>query len=412
MAPASLIVLPAYPGRSASVDSFVLDVAGLARGLQATLGRCDVLTPSGLVSPELVAHQASRPGSNPSLGGRAVRGLPAPARVALGDARAFVRARKMRSQAAILNGRRYEFVVQKHRRFHDCGLRVARQRGVPFVLKIDALEVREEASWGVRRPLWGGTVERMGEVRLIRQADLVVPVSPTLDSQLASLGIPSEQRLVLDNGVDLDDFSPGPANDDLRAEHDLRGRLVVGWVGSFRPYHGLSLVPDIARMLQRTVPEAVLCLVGTGGLFDAISESVDDLRDTVRLVGSVPHDRIADWIRTFDVCLLLANPGPYHYSPLKLYEYMGCGRPVVAAAVGGVADALHGDAGGILVPPGDANAVVNAVARLAADPSLRERIGAEARTTAERLGGWETRAERLIDALRDRSLLSQSFVAG
>jgi glycosyltransferase involved in cell wall biosynthesis len=283
---------------------------------------------------------------------------------------------------------------------------------VPFVLKIDALEVREEASWGVRRPLWGRTVERIGEERVIRQADLVVPVSPTLDSQLASLGIPSEQRLVLGNGVDLDDFSPGPPNADFRVEHDLRGRLVVGWVGGFRPYHGLSLVPDVARLLRDAVPEAVLCLVGTGDLFDAISESVDDVRDSVRLVGSVPHDRVADWIRTFDVCLLLADPGPYHYSPLKLYEYMACGRPVVAAAVGDVADALYGDAGGILVPPGDANAVVNAVARLAADPSLRKRMGVEARTHAERLGGWEARAGTLVDALRDRSLLSQSFVAG
>jgi glycosyltransferase involved in cell wall biosynthesis len=304
----------------------------------------------------------------------------------------------------MVDGQRYAFVVQKHRRFHDCGLRVARRGGVPFVLKIDALEVREEASWGVRRPLWGRIAEALGEVRLIHQADLVVPVSASLDAQLASLGVPPDQRLVLDNGVDLDHFSPGPPDDELRAKHDLGGRLVIGWVGSFRPFHGLALVPDIARMLRDCIPEAVLCLVGTGEMFDEISERIGDLRDTVKLVGAVPHDRIADWIRTFDICLSLADPGPYPYSPLKLYEYMGCGRPVVAAAVDGVAERLHGG-GGILVAPGDAGAVVQAVGRLAAEPLVRERIGAEGRTTAERLGGWRSRAEKLINALRDRALL-------
>src|SRR5438132_4246612 len=361
--PSSLIVLPAYPGRSTSIDSFVLDAVGLAKGLQEAVGGCDVLTPRGLVEPDEIAYQGNGSHPGPSVTGRAVRMLPRPARMLLGDARSLLRAARMRGQAALVQGRNYEFVVQKHHRFHDCGLRIARQRGVPFVLKMDALEVREEAAWGLRRPIWGAMVERYGEMRVISEADLVAPVSRTLDSQLEALGIQADRRLVLDNGVDLAAFSPGPPDEDLRMEFGLHGRMVVGWVGSFRPYHGLSLVPEIARRLRDAVPEAIMCLVGTGDLFDAVASSVEAVSDVVRLVGPVPHDRVTDWIRTFDVCLLLADRGPYHYSPLKLHEYMACARPVVAAAVGEVAEVLRGDSGGILVSPGEAEAVVSAVGR-------------------------------------------------
>ena len=404
-APASLIVLPVYGGRSESIDSFVLDAVGLAGGLERAYGDCDVLTPEGLMDRQGVARGVSRPAAGASVTGSLVRKLPRSARVALGDARSMMRGRRMRNQAALLNGRRYGFVVQKHRRFHDSGLRIARERHVPYVLKLDALEVREEASWGVTRPGWGSVVERFGEVRLIREADLVLPVSRTLDGQLASLGLPDRRRLVLDNGVDLEAFSPGPADADLRREFGLQGRLVVGWVGSFRPFHGLSLVPEIARRLRGTLPDAVLCLVGTGDLFASTKAGTDDLRETVRLVGPVPHDKVTHLIRAFDICLLLAEPGPYHYSPLKLYEYMACGRPVVAAAVGDVARVVDGDAGTILVPPGDPGAVADAIARLAVDPALRVRMGQEARRTAERLGGWDVRARTLVDGLRDRALL-------
>ena len=400
--------MPAYSGRSASVDSYVLDAVGLAKGLGAVSGGCDLLTPDGLDSPQALTADANVPasGSGPGLGGRAVRRLPRPARVFLGDGRMALRARRMRSQAALLNGRRYDFVIQKHRRFHDAGLRVARRQGVPFVLKMDALEVREEASWGVRRPLWGPAVESIGERRLIAQADLVVPVSTALDAQVESLGVPRERRLVLDNGVDLDSFSPGPGDRDLRAAHDLQRRFVVGWVGGFRPFHGLSLVPDIARRLRDVVPEAVLCLVGTGDRYAEVARSVQDLRDVVRLVGPVPYERVPDWIRTFDAAVHLAEPGPYHYSPLKLYEYMACGRPVIASEVGTVADTVGGEGAGILVPSGDARAVVDAIAQLAAHEPARRRMGEAARLRAERLGGWDARASDLIAALRDRELIA------
>ncbi|MDQ3931434.1 MAG: glycosyltransferase family 4 protein, partial [Actinomycetota bacterium] len=201
-------------------------------------------------------------------------------------------------------------------------------------------------------------------------------------------------------------FSPGEPDHHLRHMYDLEGRLVVGWVGGFRPFHGLQLVGDIARELRERVPEAILCLVGTGPLHQQVADQARDLPDHLRLLGPVaPHD-VPRWIRSFDVCLLLAAADDFHYSPLKLYEYLGCGRPVVAAHVGQVPQTVTDGLEALLVPPNDPPAVVAAIERLARDPMLRRQLGQNARATAERSASWERRALHLVKALEDRGYLA------
>src|SRR5207253_6102752 len=93
--------------------------------------------------------------------------------------------------------------------------------------------------------------------------------------------------------------------------------------------------------------------------------------------GSVPHEDVAELIRLFDVALA---PYPtldhaFYFSPLKLFEYMACGVPVVAAEIGQIAEVVRDGETGLLYPPGDADAFVAACDRLLADPPLRRRVG-------------------------------------
>jgi glycosyltransferase involved in cell wall biosynthesis len=401
-------VLPSFPRRVASIDPFWITAGGLSRALGARLGGSEVLAPYGVLRPEDVEEHAVRWAKETGAAREGFRHLPQPARIALGDLRALGRARRMRRLARVVAGRSYRLVVQLHRRFHDCGFAVARAAGIPIVLRVDALEVEEEATWGLRRPGWGRVVEELGELRLIRRADMVAPVSEAVDAQLARAGIDPERRVVVPSGVDLGVFQPGEPDVEMRRKHGLDGRLVVGWVGGFRPFHGLDAVPAIARGLRERVPDAVLCLVGAGPLREEIATRVRGLEDVVRLIDPVPYREVPRWIRSFDVCLLLAGGGPFHYSPLKLYEYLACGRSVVAPRVGEVASVLADGREGILVPSGDAGAVVSAVERLAADPQARAKLGAEGRRTAERTGSWKARADHLFDALEARGLLTQT----
>jgi len=298
-------------------------------------------------------------------------------------------------------------VIQFHHRFHRAGQRVGERLRVPFLLRLEALEVREERDWGIRRPGFGGLVERLGELPVIRAAHLVLPVSRELDHQLGSLGIDARRRLVLPNGVDVGAFSPGLPDGALVESLGLRGRFVVGWIGSFRPFHGLGLARSIADGLAERVPDAVLCLLGSGPGWESLRSELGD-RPNVRVLPAVPHPEVPHWIRTFDACVLLASNGGFHYSPLKLFEYMACGRPVIASAAGDVPSWISDGRDAVLVESGDPRAVVRAIEMVARDDSLRRQLGRSARMTAERIHSWEARAATLVGVLRERGLLPRT----
>jgi glycosyltransferase involved in cell wall biosynthesis len=271
---------------------------------------------------------------------------------------------------------------------------------------LEALEIREETSWGTSRPGYGAIVERVGEVAIIRAADLVVPVSADLDAVLEGLGLPSDRRLVLPNGVDIARFSPGRADADLRRDHGMDGRFAVGWIGGFRPFHGLEVIPALARELKERVPNALLCLVGTGPLRQRLIEETNGLDDVLRVLPPIPHEDVPRWIRSFDTCLLLGTSDVFHYSPMKLFEYLSCGRPVVAVGVGQVRQVITDGINGYLVEPGDIRSVVDRISRLAEDHSLRERMGNAARSGAEQSCSWGSRVDVLMEELRARYLVT------
>jgi glycosyltransferase involved in cell wall biosynthesis len=299
---------------------------------------------------------------------------------------------------------RYGVVLQLHRRFVDCGYCLAQKLGVPFVLKIEALEVREEASWGTHRPGWGPLVESWGERRVISKADLLLPISTSVDSQLAAMGVPASKRQVLPSGVDTHLFCPGPPDDELLTTYQMEGQQRVGWVGGFRPFHGLELLPALADRLHEKLPGAVLYLVGTGPLRKKVVADMAD-RPWVRLIGPVPHEDVPRWIRCFDVALLVAGSTSFHYSPLKLYEYLACGAPVVAANVGDIGREIVNGRQAMLVPPGDPRAMVDAVSTVILDPHLRRSLSQAARQKAVASFSWETRADLIVQALDERVLL-------
>jgi glycosyltransferase involved in cell wall biosynthesis len=158
-------------------------------------------------------------------------------------------------------------------------------------------------------------------------------------------------------------------------------QLRVGWVGGFRPFHGLEVLPAFADKLHGEVPQAVLYLVGTGPLRRQVEAQMAD-RPWVRLVGPVPHQDVPRWIRCFDVAMLAAASSAFHYSPLKLYEYLACGTPVVAPDVGDIAREVIDGEDALLVPPGDPDAIVGAVGKLLRDPTSRRRLSHAARAKA------------------------------
>jgi glycosyltransferase involved in cell wall biosynthesis len=267
---------------------------------------------------------------------------------------------------------------------------------VPVVLFVPATLVWESEEWGVRRPGWGRLLEQRVEGPALRAADVLACGSDLVAEQVARLGVPEDRLLVTPTGADVDAIRPGEGRDEVRAALGLTDRFVVGWVGSFRRFHGLGPAVDAVAALEG----ASLLLVGDGPERPRIEELARERGVHVVCTGTVGHDRVASHLAAMDVGLVLAPPdGAFHYSPLKLAEYLAAGLPVVAPRAGQLAERLTDGVDAVLVDPGDTDALVEALRRLRDDPAARARLGVAARAAAVERWSWDEQIRRVRAAL-------------
>mgnify|MGYP000885053739 CR=1 FL=1 len=219
-------------------------------------------------------------------------------------------------------------------------LRLARRYGIPYVFHvIDALHAIVPSR--LLQPV-AHAVER----RLLAAADEVVTINEHLRDYVVRMGARPEHARVLRTGVDLNRFAPGM---DDRATREALGiapgdfvLFFMGWVYSF------SGVREVAASLMDAPPGVRLLVVGDGDDYPALQQmQADGLGDRLILTGRVPYDRIPALTSAADVFLLpfQQTTATEHIVPIKLYEYMACGKPVVSTPLPGVmrdVDAMNG----------------------------------------------------------------------
>jgi glycosyltransferase involved in cell wall biosynthesis len=272
--------------------------------------------------------------------------------------RSLVHRRELRTaravaDAAIAAARRgppVDLVIERHALFSDAGVRVARKLGVPLVLEVNAPQrlERERFEGG----LSSGPAARW-ERRVLRSADTLVAVSSWLCRWLVDeVGCDRERVKLLCNGT------AGHEGDRARGRAQAGldpSAWVLGFVGAFRPWHGLDHLPELLEAL----PEATLLMVGAGrpaerSLWLALAD-----HPRVVMVGRQPQAALADLVAAMDLGLApYPADAPPWFCPLKVLDYRAQGTPVVAADLSDCR-ALVGDAGTI-VTPGDVPAMAAA----------------------------------------------------
>jgi glycosyltransferase involved in cell wall biosynthesis len=172
------------------------------------------------------------------------------------------------------------------------------------------------------------------------------------------------------------------------------------------PWKGAGLAIDVAAR----VPEARVVIVGgqTNWTQDdpeiaALGERARQLgvRERVELRGHVPYDRVPGVLAQASVALLPLPDEPVarlFTSPLKLFDYMAAGVPIVASDLPALREVLRHQENALLARPDDPDAFAAAVRRILADPVLAERLGAQARADVH-CYSWESRAHALLGVL-------------
>lgn len=236
-----------------------------------------------------------------------------------------------------------------------------------------------------------------------RSMRAVVALTGALADDLhQELGVPRERIRVLHDGVELDRYPAERTPAQARAELGIGGaEPLVVYTGQLFPHKGAATLVRAAGL----VPGARFLLVGGLGPDRRALEALIAAEGigNVTLAGAVQPARVPLYQSAADVLVLpnsaLNAHSARYSSPMKLFEYMGAGRPIVASAVPCIQEVLEHGRTAWMVAPDSPEALAAAVRAVLADPALGGRLGAAARAEVENYT-WRRRAERVLNAAR------------
>lgn len=277
----------------------------------------------------------------------------------------------------------------------------ARLWGVPLVVEVNYL-FESDLSLRSRSRIFG-PLTRACERRVFRQADLLLPVSSKLKDDLIRLGYDQKKILVSPNAVDLSYFP----RYSLKSEGIMKKLnisptdTVIGFVGSFAPWHRVDILLDACTKLTNTGDHSItLLLIGDGATRAEMEQAAKRLPPNIKatFTGFVPHDELAGHISVMDIAVM---PHSNDYgSPMKVFEYMALGKAVVAPDFSPLRDAINDGDDGLLFPPEDAEDLKDKLALLISEDRLRESIGKQARERVENEHNWKSRCGKILQQLQ------------
>jgi glycosyltransferase involved in cell wall biosynthesis len=304
---------------------------------------------------------------------------------------------------ALAAARTANAIYQRHARFSLAGALLARATGKPLILEYNGSEEFIERYWTNGRTPMRSRIALCEEAALAAAARIVV-VSDADRRSLLQRGVERERIVLNPNGVDAGRFSVG-GGEETRRRHGLEDRqLIVGFVGTFGPWHGAQVLARAFAGVARSVPAAHLFLVGDG---QELEPSVEVLREAgldghVTVVGRVPPSAIPAYLDACDILVAphvpLADRVEFFGSPTKLFEYMAARKAIVASRLGQIGEVLEHGVTGWLVEPGDSDDLRKGLFALADAPELRATLGANARQRAIEHHSWRLNARRVVDA--------------
>jgi glycosyltransferase involved in cell wall biosynthesis len=284
------------------------------------------------------------------------------------------------------------FVYQRYSLNNLAGLILSRRWKVPLILEANASEVQWRQEWStLRYTRLSAACERL----LLRRADRVLAVSNNARNHLIEAGADADRVRMIPNGVDPDRFA-----DAIPRELGFdAGSFVIAFCGLFYRWHGVGTLAEAFVRVRDTHPEAKLLLIGQGEEEGRVRSILDagGVKADCLLPGIVPREEVPEYLAAADVVVSPhADLRNFIGSPIKIFEYMASGIPIVASRLAQLSEILTHEETALLVQPDDPIALASALERLMADRDLGRRLGAAAQREARARHSWNARLEAIL----------------
>jgi glycosyltransferase involved in cell wall biosynthesis len=294
--------------------------------------------------------------------------------------------------------RRPDLLYERYSLNTFCGVWAARRLGVPLILEVNAPLAYEQDALG---KLAFRRLARFSERWICSNSTRTIVVTGVMKDLLVEEGVPRERIVVVTNGVDPAKFHPGVEGRQVVARHALEGKLVLGFVGWFRPWHGLEMLLQAFHDARLADLGARLLLVGDGPARPDLDRFIarNGLGDDIVFTGPVPHEDIPTHIAAMDVAV--QPSAPEYACPMKIIEYMAMAKCVVAPDQPNIREIVEDGKNGLLFEAGNAAELKRTLLRALRESEVRQSMGRNAfETVISRRFLWKDNAERALTLAR------------
>lgn len=236
-----------------------------------------------------------------------------------------------------------------------------------------------------------------------KHANKIIAVAQGIKDGIIELySVPDEKIVVIENGANIELFKPmdqEQAKKELNLDKDIN---YVCFVGNLAPWQGVEYLIQAAPSILVSCTNIRFLIVGNGPMKNEWIQYAQKLGvyDKFIFTGSVPYEQVPLYINSGLVCIAPFKKDRIA-SPMKIYEYLACNKPVVASNIPGISDLLNNSGGGIAVTPENPEELADAVIKILKDKKFRENMTEKGRKYILKYHTWENVAKRVFEILVD-----------
>ena len=301
-----------------------------------------------------------------------------------------------RDLARAIRLHRPDAIYERYNLFLFAGIWAKRKFKLPLLLEVNSPIFEERKKYDGLSLL---RLARWAQSTVWHAADLLLPVTRVMADIIEAYGVAPEKIVVIPNGINLNEFGRQCATDSFKSAIGLEHKLVLGFTGFVRAWHGLDKIIDL---IAGDAPDSGrhLLVVGDGPerLRLEAQARMLQVESRVSFTGMVERKHIPGYVAAFDIAL---QPAVVPYaSPLKLIEYLAMGKAIVAPAQPNICELLTDECNALLFEPDNPDALLQAINRLCQDRQLLEKISRQARATifSKKLT-WEENARQVAQLI-------------
>lgn len=298
-----------------------------------------------------------------------------------------------------------DLIYERASYLQPSGVRAAKKEGIPHILEVNSPDVEEKKTLSGGHSLLMSYAARI-EQELLETTDVAAVITTSLkeyfDRKYESQKV---DFVITPNAINKHRIQWKHENVEIiRTDYELTDSLVLGFVGSLLPWHGVDLILKAFKEINRSHHFNIkVLIVGDGeGITQLKNLSREfEIDRNIIFTGRVPHDHVFDYIEAMDITIY---PGSkenknWYGSPVKLFEYGAMGKPIIIYDQKPIRDVMVHDIDGILIEP-EVDQLVSAIRRLIENEELRKRMGKNFQSKVLNEYTWDKNVERVLSKIQ------------